>query len=554
MICAIRKHHIAYHRHARLSKCSYAQRNQCRIASLEETQAWHSLRQSVIAAVTAPTAEATPDIYITRIHNQVSEAFHSFFPAKPVRFPSPDFSEFHRATEDKWYHRRRLKALRDQMGSKSLLQCLQAWHHRCRYGVLQRQQQRQARLAHQQRFQMLCQEVDNAARHHDSHTMFAIINRFAPKRPQARARLKGPDGRIADQYMAHSMTVAFVQQMWAGPDALPIYSDCAPEVPFSLDDLMRAVTRLHANKSVAQPFMPAIAWKSAPLDVATSLYRHLQVWWGHYPPLIPQAWKDSWLFFLPKPGKPNTHPSQMRPISLMEPLGKLVLGLIASLIKQHLGPILNCHPHFGFMPQRAATDAIQRVACHSRAVRALVGSQRRSVVQQMTQTPKLTFCGGISLFLDMSRAFDCANRQVLFDHLFDLGTPPNLVQLVASWHENTHYHLQSNFCTSSVKVGKGLRRGCKIAPQLWVIYLDKFLRLLEDKTGSQWIEDCVTIYADDVVHFPFCIPTPFTEFGFCFGFFRTAGTSTVLPEVVSSASICWHESKTGHEGTHQTSW
>ena len=107
----------------------------------------------------------------------------------------------------------------------------------------------------------------------------------------------------------------------------------------------------------------------------------------------------------------------------MEPMCKLVLGLIASLVQQSLVPILTCFPHFGFMPKRGAIDAIQRVAGHSRAIRALVGTRRRSVTQQMTQVPKLIMCGGLSLFLDMSRAFDCANRRLLMDHLLELGTP-----------------------------------------------------------------------------------------------------------------------------------
>lgn len=98
----------------------------------------------------------------------------------------------------------------------------------------------------------------------------------------------------------------------------------------------------------------------------------------------------------------------------------------------------------------------------------------------------------------MSRAFDCANRQVLFDHLRDLGTPRNLLQLISCWHNNTHYHVQFQNTSSSVLVGKGLRQGCKIAPQLWVVYMDKCLRLLEPRTGLQWIMECITIYADDV--------------------------------------------------------
>lgn len=392
LTCSISKHHMSYQRYTTLTKCSFAQRNQCRIASLEETRNWVQLRQQVIDVVTAAPAEADPGDFIARIHQEVSTAFHTLFPHKAMRFPQLDLGEFHQSTEDKWHHRRKLKELQ-QAGYPSMRSILQAWFHRCRYGILQRQQQRQARQARQHRFQLLCQEVDTAARHHDSHAMFSIINRFSPKRPQARARLKGPDGKIADQHLAHAMTVAFVKQMWAGPNTLPTYSDSPLGVPFDLETLTCAITQMNANKSVAQPFLPAIVWKSAPAPTAAALYGQLQQWWGQYPPLIPQSWKGSWLHFIPKPGKPNTHPSQMRPISLMEPLGKLVLGLIAAQIKIVLGPILTSFPHFGFMQHRGAVDAIQRVAGHSRAIRALVGTQRRSVIQQMTQRPMHTDIG-----------------------------------------------------------------------------------------------------------------------------------------------------------------
>ena len=105
---------------------------------------------------------------------------------------------------------------------------------------------------------------------------------------------------------------------------------------------------------------------------------------------------------------------------------------------------------------------------------------------------------GISLFLDLTRAFDNADRQAIFDHLIALGTPAHLVQIVASWHENTHYNLIFRGDTTSIQVGKGLRQGCKIAPLLWVAFMNLFMQELALLVGQQWIQDCLTIYADDV--------------------------------------------------------
>ena len=182
----------------------------------------------------------------------------------------------------------------------------------------------------------------------------------------------------------------------------------------------------------------------------------------------------------------------------MEPMGKLVMGLLAAKIRYHVSPILCQTPQFGFMPFRAATDAILCVATHSRCIRTLVRSQRRTVSTQVTHPQGPTICGGISLFLDLTRAFENADRQAIFDHLITLRTPSHLVQLVASWHENTHYNLVFRGETTSIKVGKGLRQGCKIAPLLWVNFMDLFMQELALLVGSQWIQDCLTIYADDV--------------------------------------------------------
>ena len=505
--CSVPAKHMSYQTFDSKTACTHAQRTRCRQESLQETPNWQLLRQQVVDALQSDHQAFSADEVVTRIHDTVSHEFHQLFPGKNSNLAQVDYSGAKRVIEDKWHHRRQLRLLALLADRPVLQKLFQAWHHRSRYQILQRIQQREARLAKTRLFDTLCQEVAIAAQNQDTHKMFDLINRYSPKRPLARARLRGPDGQIADQYMAHSMTVSFVQQMWQGPARLPRYTAEAPGVPFTVQELEQAAALLHSNKAVAKPFLPAVVWKSAPHEVATFLHSQLVSWWNHSPPIIPQVWKDSWLFFLPKPGKPNTHPDQLRPISLMEPLGKLVMGLLCSKIKDCLFPSLSCSPQFGFLPLRAATDAILRVSAHSRSIRALVTAHRRTVQTQMCPNHKFKICGGFSLFLDMTRAFDTACRSTICNHLHDLGTPEHLIQLVASWHENTHYNLVFRGSTTRVRVGKGLRQGCKIAPLLWIVFMDRFLHMLADKTGPDWITEVVTIYADDV-HFGCAFRSP----------------------------------------------
>ena len=131
-------------------------------------------------------------------------------------------------------------------------------------------------------------------------------------------------------------------------------------------------------------------------------------------------------------------------------------------------------------------------------MRSLVGSQRRTVGQRIAGTPKLKTCGGISLFLDMTRAFDSVDRPTLFTHLSTQEIPESLLVLLSKWHENTHYKLQFQGATTTIKVGRGLRQGCKAAPLLWLEYMDLFLDRLITHTGHDWVAQCVTLYADDI--------------------------------------------------------
>ena len=311
ILCNIRAKHMAYQTYERPTSCTFMQRSKCRTAGLQETQAWHCLRQQVVEAVHADHQALTPEALIQKIHDQVSVAFHQFFSNKTQDVSQANLTTVHGAIVDKWYFKKQLRHLA-QTGQKTLSKIMQAWQFRSRYQVLQRAQQKALRQARKEHFQDLCQEVSNAAHIHDTHSMFNIINRFAPKRPLARARLRGPDGAIADQYMAHSLTVAFVKRMWQGPSSLPTYHAAPPGIPFELEELVEAVAKVHTNKSVAQPFLPGVVWRSAPREVASFVYCQLQGWWSQSPPHHPQKLEGLLVIFPPKTRKTQYAPGPIK--------------------------------------------------------------------------------------------------------------------------------------------------------------------------------------------------------------------------------------------------
>ena len=496
--CSLKKCHMAFVIHPQMTACTYAQRASCRTSALTDDDQWQVLTQTVRQTIENAEHFPQPERVIESVHDEVTPVFHALYPKSSKGIITNKHTAVHATIRTKWDHVHALRRVTFLGRLQPLRGCFHVWYHWSCSHMLQRKQQRQARQIKQRRFMELCHEVTRVAQQHDTHGMFAIINKYAPKKPFIRTRLRTDTGRIADQLQSHKMIAEYVRRTWQGPEFLPSPSDAVPGIPFSCAELIQAIAEVHPNKSVAAPFLPAVVWRSDPAVTAAFLMGLLQTWWHQTPPVIPQCWRDSWLFFLPKPGKPNTHPSHLRPISLMEPLGKIVMGLLAKKLKAALFPVLSRSPHFGFLPMRAATDAINRVALHCKAIRTLVSENRRTVAQQMQHSTKRILCGGISLFLDMTMAFDSVDRQILFQHMADMGTPISLQRLIRTWHEQTHYNLVFRGETYPIQVGRGVRQGCKIAPLLWLIYMDLFLTRLAELAGPNWVKEHVTLYADDI--------------------------------------------------------
>ncbi|CAL1130183.1 unnamed protein product [Cladocopium goreaui] len=83
--------------------------------------------------------------------------------------------------------------------------------------------------------------------------------------------------------------------------------------------------------------------------------------------------------------------------------------------------------------------------------------------------------------------------------------PFEIIQLLAYWHEATDYFVQHDLDTTQIPIGRGVRQGCKAAPGLWNSFMVLLLHDLNMHIPLSWIQNCLTIYADD-----FHVGTSFT--------------------------------------------
>ena len=339
-------------------------------------------------------------------------------------------------------------------------------------------------------------EASQAAMHHDMFTLYGIINRHTPKHRNKRIQLRNMQGHIATPEESRQILTDFVQQTWAGPTTLDLQFAEPPGVPFTIGDLIAELRRIPITKAVAAPFIPGLVWKELAQFIGPIIHAQLTEWWSTSRPFIPQCWKDGWLCLLAKPLKPPSCPQNLRPIALQEPIGKAIVGLPTKIaLSQSLSNLIYW-PVMAYLPGRSGLDCIL-ISQHCKAVRDLLQAQQGGPHLRARAISRYKLCGGVQLFLDLSRAFDMVCRRKLFQKLTTLGISEQIAHLLGSWHECTQYHVSHELGSQPIMIGRGVRQGCKGAPFLFNCFVVLFLRDLANHLPVDWIRANITIYADD---------------------------------------------------------
>ena len=226
----------------------------------------------------------------------------------------------------KWEHRRCMQ----KPGLISLPNLFRAWHHAARFAHLKRAHRREAKQIRKSQFNEIVAAAA-AAEQHNTHKLFHLINRFAPKQPRKQIQIRNQQGMMATPIESAAIINKFVGDTWAGPCSMQISFDQPPGVPFTIQQLEKALALIPITKAVAKPFAPGVIWRHSASVLAPLLDQQLQTWWSQCPPLIPDCWRHGWLFLIPKPNRPPSHPDNLRPLALQEPVGKAVIGLLIHL-------------------------------------------------------------------------------------------------------------------------------------------------------------------------------------------------------------------------------
>ena len=438
---------------------------------------------------------------LTALHSVMNQTkAHDFNTSKSTPVHHYDLTPFQAFQ----HHERQLRQLHIDGGDLATL--MQAWFHICKRAKARRLMNTTAKQSRRAKMQKIFDQADAAERSQDHFRLYQAVRALAPKQKLQRIQLRHPDGTLANPSQAADMLQRWYTDLYHAPasdyDIIPF------TWPFSADDLLKGFLQLPLMKSLAPSYAPAPLWRMGAWAVVAFLQPLLQTWSAAG--RLPQVWSDAFLTFLPKPGGSGGDPAMLRPISLLEPTGKVVLGLAAKCLLQESWWLLQMIPQYAYLPRRGCSDAISRLTAHLRQVRHRLTQLQYPVHRAASGESMPTLYGGLIISLDLSKAFDQVNRTLLFQGLSDMQISSDLIALLRNIYHSTGFDFLHKGEFRHVSTFKGIRQGCKCAPILWALYFIQIFNALHEHCPWDWLQQCLTAFADDICqHDEFFCPEDF---------------------------------------------
>jgi hypothetical protein len=193
------------------------------------------------------------------------------------------------------------------------------------------------------------------------------------------------------------------------------------------------------------------------------------------------AWKHAAVIPVPKPGKPASHVTSQRPISLLPTDAKLLESIVARWMTTHLEQQqLLPENQYAFRPHRSAPDIPLRVAQRVHNCRA---SHRKMLV----------------VALDVQAAYDSVWHAGLAYKLLQLHLPRNLVSWLVDFLRDRKLQARvAGFLSREAVVNCGVPQGSPLSPLLYILYTADLLGKSSPDTETEAYADDLTISANGV--------------------------------------------------------
>ena len=254
--------------------------------------------------------------------------------------------------------------------------------------------------------------------------------------------------------------------------------------PFTVEELDLAIKDLKNNKArsfdqITNEILKCSGkiYKNAFLHLFNSISRVC---------VYPSSWKKDILHPIHKSNEKDD-PNNFRGISIASCFGKLFIKLLKNRLQTFLDDKNAISKHQGSGKKNSRTsDHLMVIKC---LIDKIVKGEKK----------KLYAC-----FVDVKKAYDCTNRELLFHKLLtEYGVGGNFLRIIQSLYDNHEVYVRvSDGLLQPILTTIGLKQGCGLSPLLFNLFIDDITKIFDQtcdpvSLGGQDLS-CL-LWADDLV-------------------------------------------------------